>query len=665
MEGAPRPDEFELTGQRPNLPLGTRVVLVERSQDLAGGWLEAGTACVIKEVHGRWVKVVTPSGLEATVADGAVVLQRVSTDPAAVLALDPRQAWEAYRGQIVLVTRVGSTAWNLTVDGSDEDRRGCYLAPFEATSALHPAPQQLLDPDQDGVYWELEKLIALGLKADPNLLETLYGPVIEATTFGERILAEREAFLSRRVLSSFGRYGLAQLELLRKRRRRNELMEELAGLWRDAPQLDAEGAQAALARRLSEREGLGQQRATKDAKGVLKDLAQSLKDRGETPDRDPQTLRAYLVERDPPQPGWLTARSDKPKNAVHLLRILHAGVSLLEGRGPLIRIEGPLRERLLKIRSGEFVLDEIVAEARDLALRMGEAVKTSPLPPEPDLARAQALLQEGRRRAHPLHAVSPTWTVRAAAPAPPLPPAAERFLAERDERWVLVGLAGSRAFGYAKPDSDVDLAGVHVAPTRELLGWRQVAPTAKALLDVDGTEIDFTSHEVGKVVGDLARGSGAMLERVLVHREAVVREHPRADELRELARAAQSRAVLPHYQGLVRSRLAAFDNTPRAKLLIHGFRAALTGLHLLRAREVEVRLPSLLELCPGYERVAELIADRDRVLDDPRDAAPWLELLKTTQAALDEAAQASPLPEQPPNAAQLEAWLVDLRVQEG
>ena len=42
-------------------------------------------------------------------------------------------------------------------------------------------------------------------------------------------------------------------------------------------------------------------------------------------------------------PGWLDARADKPKNAMHLLRILHSGLSLLDGRGPMIRVpDGPL-----------------------------------------------------------------------------------------------------------------------------------------------------------------------------------------------------------------------------------------------------------------------------------------------------------------------------------
>jgi uncharacterized protein len=76
---------------------------------------------------------------------------------------------------------VGSTAYGLSQEGSDLDRRGFYLPPAELQWSLAGIPEQL-ETDNEEAYWEIEKFIRLALKANPNVLECFYSPLIETCT---------------------------------------------------------------------------------------------------------------------------------------------------------------------------------------------------------------------------------------------------------------------------------------------------------------------------------------------------------------------------------------------------------------------------------------------------------------------------------------------------
>ena len=92
---------------------------------------------------------------------------------------------------------VGSRAYGLDNDESDTDRRGIYLAPAELQWSLFGAPEQFEDNATQSCYWELQKFLTMALKANPNILECLYSPMVEKVTpLGEELLALRQQFLS-------------------------------------------------------------------------------------------------------------------------------------------------------------------------------------------------------------------------------------------------------------------------------------------------------------------------------------------------------------------------------------------------------------------------------------------------------------------------------------
>jgi predicted nucleotidyltransferase len=108
---------------------------------------------------------------------------------------------------------VGSRAYGLEEEGSDVDRRGIYLPPAEMHWSLGGVPEQLEKGQSEEVYWELQKFLTLALKANPNVLECMCTPLVEAASpLAEELLAERSRFLSKLVYQTYNGYVISQFK---------------------------------------------------------------------------------------------------------------------------------------------------------------------------------------------------------------------------------------------------------------------------------------------------------------------------------------------------------------------------------------------------------------------------------------------------------------------
>jgi len=108
---------------------------------------------------------------------------------------------------------VGSRAYGLDTDASDTDLRGIYLAPADLQWSLFGAPEQFEDNATQSCYWELQKFLTMALKANPNILECLYSPLVEKTTeLGTELLAHRKVFLSQMIFQTFNGYAMSQFK---------------------------------------------------------------------------------------------------------------------------------------------------------------------------------------------------------------------------------------------------------------------------------------------------------------------------------------------------------------------------------------------------------------------------------------------------------------------
>jgi len=108
---------------------------------------------------------------------------------------------------------MGSQAYGLETEESDTDRRGIYLAPAELQWSLFGAPEQFEDNAAQACYWELQKFLVMALRANPNILECLYSPMVEkATPLAEELLSIRQGFLSQMIFQTFNGYALSQFK---------------------------------------------------------------------------------------------------------------------------------------------------------------------------------------------------------------------------------------------------------------------------------------------------------------------------------------------------------------------------------------------------------------------------------------------------------------------
>ena len=108
---------------------------------------------------------------------------------------------------------IGSRAYGLDDENSDVDRRGIYLPPAELHWSLYGVPEQLENDETEEAYWEIQKFVTLALKANPNVLECLYSPIVEtATPLALELLDIKDIFLSRLVFQTYSGYVASQFK---------------------------------------------------------------------------------------------------------------------------------------------------------------------------------------------------------------------------------------------------------------------------------------------------------------------------------------------------------------------------------------------------------------------------------------------------------------------
>jgi len=115
--------------------------------------------------------------------------------------------------RVILRCVIGSRAYGLDDDQSDTDYRGIFLPSAELHWSLYGVPEQLECYETQEHYWELQRFLVLALKANPNVLECLYTPLVEKTTpLADELLQMRSVFLSRLVYQTYNGYVMSQFK---------------------------------------------------------------------------------------------------------------------------------------------------------------------------------------------------------------------------------------------------------------------------------------------------------------------------------------------------------------------------------------------------------------------------------------------------------------------
>jgi len=298
----------------PVLPVGTEVVTAAEVRASNGQMIAArGSVGVVVDAPAgadaaQRYRVRLPEGEVVTLDRAEIdVLKHMQTR--GITAADA--AVDLYRHVIYRVV-IGSRAYGLDHDESDTDRRGVYLPPSALHWSLAGVPEQLEKEATQECYWELQKFVTLALKANPNVLEVLYSPLVEhVDPLAEPLVDQRDIFLSRLVYQTFNGYVLSQFKKLNRHH---------------------------------------------DKHGTVK---------------------------------W--------KHAMHLIRLLLAGIATLRGAHVPVRVAEPHRDALLEIRDGGMPFHRVDAWRVELHREFDAAYASTSLPERPDYAKANAILIDARR----------------------------------------------------------------------------------------------------------------------------------------------------------------------------------------------------------------------------------------------------------------------------
>ena len=202
------------------LPVGTQVVALVEIKGPDGKPVHPrGTVGVVTQAPSDYwhaYRVRFPDGFEAALKRPEFsVLSEFQNQ--AIGAGETAAALAEYNLYDFVIYRcvIGSRAYGLDEDASDTDRRGVYLPPADMHWSLYGVPEQLEDPATQDTYWEMQKFLVLALKANPNVLECLYTPIVEhATPLAREMLDMRDSFLSRMVYQTYNGYVMSQFKKL-------------------------------------------------------------------------------------------------------------------------------------------------------------------------------------------------------------------------------------------------------------------------------------------------------------------------------------------------------------------------------------------------------------------------------------------------------------------
>ena len=237
-------------------------------------------------------------------------------------------------------------------------------------------------------------------------------------------------------------------------------------------------------------------------------------------------------------------------------------------------------------------------------------------------------------------------------------------VARRGPEPVFATISGAHLYGFASPDSDVDLRGAFLLPARSVLGLRPPDETI-TVDDKTRIDLDWVAHDVRKFARMMTSHNGYVLEQLFS--PLVVVSTPAFEELRHLGRGCITRATVRHYQGFARGRRKRLHEAePTVKHLLYAYRVFLAGIHVMRTGEIVANIAALNDAF-RIAAVSELVQGKREGAERLRLEAAEVALhdveLDELEKMLAEAHAGSALPEEPTTRDALEDFVIRLRLE--
>lgn len=236
-------------------------------------------------------------------------------------------------------------------------------------------------------------------------------------------------------------------------------------------------------------------------------------------------------------------------------------------------------------------------------------------------------------------------------------------VARRGPEPIFATISGAHLYGFASPDSDVDLRGAFMLPASELLGLHPPNETI-TIEDKTTIDLDWVAHDIRKFARLMTNHNGYVLEQLFS--PLVVLSTPAHEELIDLGKGCVTKPTVRHFQGFARGRRKRLaEPNPTVKHLLYAYRVLLTGIHLMETGEVVANIQVLNErfrVAQLDELVARKRAGTEKMALDDHDLGEHSGLLDRLEARLQEAHNASSLPDEPTTVAALQDFVVRLRL---
>jgi len=243
--------------------------------------------------------------------------------------------------------------------------------------------------------------------------------------------------------------------------------------------------------------------------------------------------------------------------------------------------------------------------------------------------------------------------------------ALRQYAVENIPGLLFITVSGAHLYGFPSPDSDVDLRGSFAAPLADVLSLDMPRETLEPKGVVGGVEVEAVGHEITKYLRLLVKPSGYVLEQILS--PLVVLTSPAHAELQELARASLSQRLYHHYAGFAKGEWRDYQKPgvgKTVKRLLYLHRVLMTGIVLLNEGIVEANLMKLNERF-GLDLEPLLAMKTREQAEVSGDDAVYTAAIAGLFEQIETARERSPLPEDVPNRAAINDFLVRLRLSGG
>lgn len=307
---------------------------------------------------------------------------------------------------IVCLCLGGSHAYGTNIEGSDLDIRGVALN-SEEEILLGTDFEQVVDTTTDTTIYSFKKMLKLLSQNNPNTIEMLGlqdWQIIYKTPIWDEVLKNRDAFISKKVINSFGGYANQQLRRLDSKSARNVGQGNIE----DYIKGSIKHAEAEISTHYPELEGVNvytdtavsedmerelfidltcQHYPLRSLVGRLNEYNNIIKDYSKASHRNENAI----------------AHNKLGKHMMHLVRLYHMCFDILE-KGEIITFRAEDHDELMSIRGGIYLNEDSSVKENfyqyvdALEARLKADMETTTLPRDVDYERINAILAEVNRK---------------------------------------------------------------------------------------------------------------------------------------------------------------------------------------------------------------------------------------------------------------------------